>query len=150
MRSAPSVRYPVGRSAFFGRLLVLAGGLGLVAVALCAVAGGPASGMLMALGWGLWLVTALRSWRRQLQGSLGWQASAVTPEGLPAAGVWSWSSAAYQEGVTLKRVERVYDFQKAVLLRLHNPDGARSWVWVERRSDPGRWDDLRRALWAHG
>ena len=69
------------------------------------------------------------------------------PQG--SSGVWSWASEAYREGVELKRVERVYDLQRAMLLRLHNPDGARTWIWVERLAEPSRWLDLRRALLAH-
>ena len=41
------------------------------------------------------------------------------------------------------------DLQRAMLLRLHNPDGARTWIWVERLAEPSRWLDLRRALLAH-
>lgn len=66
-----------------------------------------------------------------------------------SGGEWVWSSAAYLEGVTLRRVERVYDLQAWMLLRLHNPDGARIWAWVERSADLRCWDDLRRALVAH-
>jgi hypothetical protein len=152
MRTAPSVRYPVGRSVFWGGLLGVLSALGLVAVVLGARYGGVESGATVGAVWILWLVGAVLAWRRQPQGSLHWQPPAgvaVPDPGLPGAGGWSWSSAAYREGVSLLRVERVYDFQITVLLRLHNPDGATSWAWVERRADPARWSDLRRALWAH-
>lgn len=152
MHSAPSVTYPVGRSVFLARLSFGIAGLGLLAVALCVVYGAWSPAALLGLAWCGWAVVAWRSWTRQAQGHLVWRASgdqrrdADSPAG---GGAWSWSSAAYQEGVGLRRVERVYDLQVWVLLCLHNPDGARTWVWAERRSDPLRWDDLRRALCAH-
>jgi hypothetical protein len=104
------------------------------------------------LAWVVWGIAVARSWKRQPQGRLTWTPSkehSVDPARRPAVGSWSWFSAAYLGGVALHRVERVYDLQAWMLLRLHNPDGARIWVWVERGSDPARWDDLRRALWAH-
>lgn len=152
MRSAPSVRYPVGRSLFCGSLLIATGVLGLVAVLLGWHHGGGASGGMVAVVWLLWLTGSVAAWRRQPQGVLLWRPpgdpGALDKDALPDDG-WFWSSAAYREGVALRRVERVYDFQAAMLLRLYNPDGASSWAWVERRSDPPRWSDLRRALWAH-
>jgi hypothetical protein len=149
MRSAPSVRYPVGRSAFYGFLLAVLCLVGMLAVVLAAVWDGPMSGSGLGVAWLLWSAGASWAWVRQPQGKLTWDASAVPSVGEPSRGAWSWSSLAYQEGVELSRVERVYDFQVAVLVRLYNPDGAQSWVWVERHTDPGHWDDLRRALWAH-
>lgn len=153
MRSAPSVSYPVGRSVLLSRLLWLLGFLGLVAVSLGALYGTAFGALVSAVAWAAWggLMTVV--WRRQPQGRLAWAASrqphAVDPLRPAQAGNWSWFSSAYLEGVVLQRVERVHDLQAWMLLRLHNPDGARTWVWVERRSDPVRWDDLRRALWSH-
>ena len=150
MRSAPSVTYPVGRSVLFSRLLCWVGFLTLAAVTAGAVYG---SGALAgAVAWVVWVILVVLAWRRQPQGRLAWTASRqprADPLQPAQAGHWSWSSSAYLEGVLLQRVERVHDLQAWMLLRLHNPDGARTWVWVERRSDPDRWDDLRRALWAH-
>lgn len=152
MRSAPSVRYPVGRSFFWLGLLVSTGALGLVAVLMGWHYGGSFSAGVAALAWSFWVTGSVVAWRRQPQGMLLWRPpgnSEVVDGDSPPGEGWSWSSAAYREGVALRRVERVYDFQKAVLLRLYNPDGASSWAWVERRSDPARWGDLRRAMWAH-
>jgi hypothetical protein len=153
MRSAPSVTYPVGRSVLLMRLLLVVGVLCMAASVLAfsfglgwwALAGG--------LAWVVWVMTVTRAWQRQPQGRLAWEPStvrAVDPALRTVAGHWSWFSAAYLGGVVLQRVERVHDLQAWMLLRLHNPDGARTWVWVERGSDPDRWDDLRRALWLHG
>lgn len=106
--------------------------------------------MVCGVVWCGWLLGAVRAWRRMPRGRLAWQPDRVqaeAPQGLP--GIWLWASEAYQEGVALKKVERVYDLQRAMLLRLHNPDGACIWIWVERLADPARWLDLRRALLAH-
>jgi len=154
MRSAPSVTYPVGRSAFLGALLLGAGVAGLVALVLGLTYRSQAqAGWLMAMGvWVLWVVMAVLAWRRQPGGCLSWKAAQGRAGGVPSEaspGQWVWSSAAYLEGVTLKRVERVYDLQAWMLLRLHNPDGARTWAWAERSQDTRRWCDLRRALMAH-
>jgi hypothetical protein len=138
MHSAPSVSYPVGRSVVLAGLLAAAAALGMVAVfagvAYLSWAGAATAG----LAWCGWVASSLWAWGRQPHGQLSWR-----------AGTWSWVSEAYREGVGLLRVERVYDLQGAILLRLHNADGARTWVWVERRGDPARWHDLRRALIAH-
>ncbi|MGM9427984.1 hypothetical protein [Hydrogenophaga sp. MI9] len=154
MRSAPSVTYPVGRSAFLAALLAGAGVAGLVALVLGLTYRSQASpGWWVATGaWTLWVVIAGFAWRRQPGGCLSWKAAQGRSGGVPSEvshGDWVWSSAAYLEGVTLKRVERVYDLQAWMLLRLHNPDGARLWAWVERSQDVRRWGDLRRALIAH-
>ena len=151
MHSAPSVTFPVGRSAFLGGLLAGSGVLGMLAVfadmVCCRGAGAASAGLL----WCGWAATGVWAWTRQPQGRLSWRAgdSRTLETGARAAGHWSWVSGAYREGVALLRVERVYDLQGVMLLRLHNADGARTWVWVERRSDPARWQDLRRALVAH-
>lgn len=154
MRSAPSVTYPVGRSVFLGVLLVVSGAVGLAGLLLGLFYRTQASSGWPVLvgGWTLWAAVALLAWRRQAGGQLSWNPSHrrsgdQSPEA--TAGEWVWSSAAYLEGVTLQRVERVYDLQAWMLLRLHNPDGARIWAWVERSRDVRRWDDLRRALVAH-
>lgn len=140
MRNAPSVSYLVGRSAFLGGLTVGVGVLGMTAVVLVITYGNLSAGLLL---FPVWLVWALAAWRmrsRQVHGRLTWSAKESE---------WSWSSAAYLHGVGLSRVERVYDLQAWILLRLHNPDGARIWVWAERQRDPVHWDALRRALRAH-
>jgi hypothetical protein len=151
MRNAPSVTYPVGRCAFYAWLLIAAGGVGLMVVtssALLVPWWGAAFGMLLWLSWG---VGAAVSWRHSPEGRLQWDASATPVDDLlKREGAWLWHSTAYQDGVTLQRVERVQDLQRWMLLRLHNPDGARTWAWVGRASDPKRWDDLRRAVVAHG
>ncbi len=49
----------------------------------------------------------------------------------------------------LDRVEWVLDAQTSLLLRLYPRAERTRWVWLESRRDPGRWDDVRRALTNH-
>lgn len=150
MRNAPSVMYPVGRSVFCARLMWGAAGLGLLGVLMGLIYGSWRSAMVCGVVWCLWLSMMTWSWQRMPRGRLAWQSDRMPTDALKEVpGIWSWASEAYQEGVELKRVERVYDLQRAMLLRLHNPDGARIWIWVERLAEPARWLDLRRALLAH-
>ncbi|UJW81611.1 hypothetical protein [Hydrogenophaga sp. SL48] len=151
MRSAPSVMYPVGRCSFYAGLLLASGSMGLLVVAWGARMGPSWSVAFGVLLWMLWGAIAVVSWRHSPVGRLQWDALAAPVDDLLAReGAWLWHSTAYQDGVVLLRVEPVQDFQRWMLLRLHNPEGARTWVWVARASDPQRWDDLRRAVVAHG
>ena len=150
MRSAPSVTYPVGRCAFYALLLITTGCLclSLLAGSLSVVPWW--SAVFGSLLWLMWGAVAAVSWRHSPVGRLQWDAKATTVDDLlKRDGAWFWHSTAYQDGVALLRVERVQDLQRWMLLRLHNPDGARTWVWVARASDPQRWDALRRAVVAH-
>lgn len=153
MRNAPSVRYPVGRCVLYGWWLLGLGALGLLALAggwwvsgTTAEAGGLMTGVVL---WLLWMGFAIWSWQRTPDGLLRWDALADSAAGPSLAGAWVWHSEAYKDGVTLRRVDAVLDLQDRVLLRLHNPDAASSWAWVERARDPLRWNEFRRALMAH-
>lgn len=154
MRNAPSVRYPVGRCALYARWLLFLGALGLMALAGgWWVSGNTAKpGVVLLAGgvlWLFWIGFALWSWQRTPVGLLQWDAQADSATERNLAGAWSWRSEAYQDGVTLLRVEAMLDLQTHMLLRLHNPDAASSWAWVERSRDPLRWNEIRRALIAH-
>ena len=155
MRSAPSVMYPVGRSAFFAQALLSLAGLGVLVLGflLVSMADSVARTRVVPVGVGLWLLWscfAVWSWRRSPIGRLQWDALASTADGDSKPGAWRWHSDAYQDGALMQRVEPMLDLQTRMLLRLRNRDAATSWVWVEQHRDPARWDDLRRAVKAHG
>ena len=61
---------------------------------------------------------------------------------------WQWQSAGYQSPTTLDAPQAVLDLQNLLLVRMHNRAGAPWWVWADAGSDPVRWLDLRRALYA--
>jgi toxin CptA len=137
MHAAPSVSYPVGRSAFAGALYLLLAGAGLAAA--CAWTWqSHAPGWRQALGFALVLAAsavAAAHWLRSPRGRLHW-----------AGGGWSWE----EEGATgtPTRVELALDLQSRMLLRLAGEAGGSRWSWVERASDPSHWDALRRAVYS--
>ena len=148
MQGAPSVSYPVGRSAFCARLYGIAGLVALLAVGMLTMQARMWVTVIGALAWLLWGLLAWRAWRAQPTGRLCWEAAPRrhAPGDETTAGRWVWFSGAYREGVGLQGVQRVYDLQRRMLVRWHNPDGRVFWAWVEQAADPSRWDDLRRAL----
>jgi toxin CptA len=46
------------------------------------------------------------------------------------------------------RAQIALDLQFLMLLWLKAPDARAQWLWVERRADPTRWADLRRAVYS--
>ncbi len=153
MHNAPSVTYPVGRCAVHGAVLAGLSGLGLLALAWLA-AGWPAARAVWLWGGGLvwlsWSALALLVWWRSPGGQLQWDARAAPAAAMPGAraGGWRWHGIG-DVAPDLERVEWVLDAQKVLLLRLHPRAMRARWVWLEARRDPGRWDDLRRALTTH-
>lgn len=132
MRSAPSVSYPVGRCAFSAALrlaLWLAGAavLGLwVATEQVEAARMAAAAVALAAcgGWAAW------SWRREPQGTLAWDGAR-----------WTFSR---QSGEEHGSVRPALDLQSVLLVRWESQ--APGWLWLDRRSAPGHWDALRRAV----
>jgi hypothetical protein len=163
MRKAPSVVYPVGPCFFYAAWLVALGVLGLVvwlwwSWSVVSGASSPRRVVAVALGavlWLAWAVFAWRSWVHAPVGYLQWAASAASSHGLPRTGLWRWHRQVpgqdhhnphLSHGAPLQQVQCVLDLQSRLLLRVRNPDGVHRWLWLERRSDPTRWMDLRRAL----
>jgi toxin CptA len=136
MHSAPSVSYPVGRSAFAGRLLAGLAALGLAAAAAWTVQSS-SFGWRAALAWVLALACAgfaLRAWWRSPVGVLHWDGNA-----------WHWQDDA---GLAPGRLECALDLQARMLLRWQGETGAVRWPWVERKAAPSHWDALRRAVYS--
>ena len=159
MHSAPSVEYPVGRSAFERRIeaaLALAWLLMQAAWA-WALAGGPLPGAWWFSGLlGLLACLALR-WRARapVVGRLCWEraprAVARSDPSNPSdqarqPGRWVWRSAAYRHGTELAELRWSLDLQCHVLLHARNAAGLGWWIWLSRDSAPGNWDALRAAL----
>jgi len=134
MHSPPAVSFPVRPSRDANRLLFMLWGLG------AACAGGAmlqldaraallASSVLCA-GMGCWYFT-----RRVAPGVLTFDGQhwwlSGQPRTLPAG-----------------RAQIALDLQFLMLLRLKAPYARAQWLWVERRADPTRWADLRRAVYS--
>ncbi len=153
MRNAPSVTYPVGRCAVHGAVLACLSALGLLALALLKVFWMTVSLERLGIGglvWLLWVALALRTWWRTPEGQLQWDARAadVATALVGRAGGWRWLGSDVS-ATDLDRVEWVLDAQATLLLRVYPRTESARWVWLEARRDPGRWDDLRRALTNH-
>jgi hypothetical protein len=132
MHAAPSVSYPVGRSAFAGRLHALAALLGLaVAVLWCLQS--PEITWRHALVLATVLVAsafAWHGWRGSPCGTLRWNGAA-----------WYWDEDAGQPEIAL-------DLQSRMLVRFHLETRGVRWLWVEREAKSADWDALRRAVYS--
>ena len=136
MHAAPSVTYPVGRSAFAAQVLAGAALAGLAAA--CAWAW-----QSDAFGWRQGLAfaaltacsaLAAATWRRTPAGVLCWDGLAWTSEEGGAVGSG--------------RPEVALDLQSRLLLRWSADGAPTRWYWVERLSAPAHWEALRRAVYS--
>ena len=157
MQSAPSVVYPVGHSAFYRRILLVAGSV-VGALILMGWWGmwleAPRNTRhgLWALGLALWGVWFARVWRQRAVisgGALHWDASAAPANlgNLPGAWFWRWADS--RRAPVPAKVVLVLDWQRRVLVRTEGLHPSVRWLWLERSACSPRWDDLRRALTAH-
>ncbi len=137
--NAPSVVYPVQRSSTLGSWLLAVWGLGLCILALWTLSstawGWRASvAAVVAAGTGL---AALMSWRASRCGQLAWDGQS-----------WHWDSLTRLCSSEQSKLSVVVDAQFALLLLFEAVSGTRHWLWVERKSQPERWMDLRRAVYS--
>jgi hypothetical protein len=146
MRHAPSVMYPVGRSAFWGALLLLVGlWLALVlALARDGLAWWQCLGLGLAVA--LWWLMAARDARHQPQGWLQFSASPLPHE--PDDAGWAWLREPGGDAVPLQRLRMVLDLQQRLLLQASGGEGAPRWIWLEAARAPADWLALRRAVQA--
>jgi toxin CptA len=136
MHAAPSVTYPVGRSAFAGALWGALATLGLAAALTW-------SWQAEAFGWrhGLAFATVLASaslglaaWLRSPVGDLRWDGRG-----------WSWRQGAAAES---GQAELALDLQQRLLVHWRAESGRARWLWVEQESASADWDALRRAVYS--
>ena len=136
MHAAPSVSYPVGRSAFAGRMLALAAALGLAVVVGWCLQSADINGR-HALALSAVLVAggiAARSWLASARGTLRWDGAG-----------WQWEEGA---DAVAGQVEIALDLQSRMLVRFHGDAGAVRWLWVEREAKNADWAALRRAVYS--
>jgi len=136
MHDAPSVTCPVGRS-LWAALITAALWLAGAAVACLWSVQPQTAWWHLALAWSAVAAGACIggwSWWRAAPGVLAWDGVA-----------WTWT----QRGgaAAAGQVRPALDLQHALLVRWHDGE-ARRWFWLERRRGPGRWDDLRRAVYS--
>jgi phage shock protein PspC (stress-responsive transcriptional regulator) len=136
MHDAPPVNYLIGRSRFQGSLVGLTFLGGVMAGIAWHFQANPDH-------WREWFfatalvavcVVAWCAWRLTPSGELRWDGE-----------LWCWTSA----GVSRFGVLAIHlDLQSLMVLSLRTDDGFRVWLWPERRNDPARWSDLRRAVFS--
>jgi toxin CptA len=135
MHSAPSVSYPVGRSAFAAWLYGALSSLGALAFLAWTLQSPP--GWRQAIALVAVLASAgfaLHAWRRSPVGVLLWDGMA-----------WSWEE---NQVVASGHPEIALDLQSRLLLRWGPESGRVRWLWLERASDASHWDALRRAVYS--
>ena len=136
MYSAPAVSYPVGRSHFYGQLLVGALVLGCCSLALWIMQSDACVFRHLAVA-ALWLgsaTVAVVAWLRSPHGLLTWDGQN-----------WTWTCRDVSREVV---VSVTLDSQSTLLLHLRVTGASDGWVWLERRIAPTRWLPLRRAVFA--
>ncbi len=136
MHSAPAVSYPVGRSRAADRLLFVLWAMG----AACA---GAAVLQLDALG----ARAALLAASVLLAGGAAWRFGQDAAFGELRFDGQCWSLSG-PRALHAARVEVGVDLQFLLLVRLTQPEHPRRWLWLERRANPARWHDLRRAVYS--
>lgn len=149
MRCAPSVIYPVGRSSFYGVVLVILGAGSLILL----LAWGWESRLLvqwpwwMALfAWASWAGWSIRAWRSSPEGELEWDALVAPPAGAATSGSWLWYRAGLSAPPTDCQVRVMADWYQGMVLKVSPRGGPSLWVWAEQRRDEPGWPDFRRAL----
>ena len=143
--NAPPVSYPAGRCVLDGWVLLCLCLLLLGTLAAAAAQGADprehaSAARFLALGLGGWAVLATWAgwhWQRSAAGQLLWR-----------EGQWQWCPEGRSQVLPVAAVRLALDGQGVLLLRLEGERSLPRWLWLERRRDAARWDDLRRAVWA--
>ena len=137
MHSAPAVSFPAGRSRDAGRLLLGLWALGAACAGLAIfqidATGGRAALLVLSV-----LCASGACWR------LGQRAA----PGVLRFDGQHWSLSGPRYALLSARVQVGLDLQFLMLVRLTSAEGVCLWHWLERRADPARWLDLRRAVYS--
>ena len=136
VNSAPAVRYPVGRSSFQGRFLLVSGVVGLMIGGLwihtVAAIGG--AQLVYFVGFSVVLAMAGYAWRHTDTGFLAWGGES-----------WVWTTGSLS---TTGSMVIHFDIQSLMVATLTDEQGRSVWLWLEQTSDPVCWRALRRAIYA--
>ena len=140
MHAAPSVNYPVGRSAFalaLAAVLIGLGALAAVAWTLQAAEAGWRQALAFAAVAGCGSA-ALAAWWRSPAGMLRWDGAG-----------WGWLDGGEEGGEPRPgHPEIALDLQNRLLLRWKPEEGRVRWLWLEQAGSPAHWDALRRAVYS--
>jgi len=144
MHSAPSVNYPVGRSRWVARALILTWVAGAAAAVFWRR---QVDSNLGADDWRQWVLVAglivaalgvRAALRAQPVGQLRWDGQYWLLQDANERGA--------EHGLAQASVH--FDIQSLMLIRLAPADSPVQWLWAERYRAPDRWRALRRALYS--
>ena len=139
MHAAPSVNYPVGRSAFALALSGVLAALGALAAAAWTLQSAQA-GWRQALAFAAVAAcgtAALVAWWRSPAGTLHWDGAG-----------WSWEDGQGGGVPHPGHPEIALDLQNRLVLRWQEEAGRVRWLWLERARAPAHWEALRRAVYS--
>ena len=134
----PFVRYPARRSAILGGVLAGMAALNAVVLAAWALDSAVRTPFHVGIALLVWLLGALCAWHfwaHSPVGELVWSGQS-----------WSMESSLAMQAVPALEVH--LDLQAFLWLRLQRSGLRPQWVWLERRTAPERWLDLRRAVYS--
>ena len=135
------MRYPVVRSLWLAGALALYCVAGAIALLAWVLLGAGSQLVWIAASGALWLACSLLAvwfWRSAPCGTLLWSGTDWTLES-------PQGNALCAPGTDL---QVHLDLQQRLWLRLQPESTPASWLWLERRSQPLLWDDLRRAVYS--
>ncbi|NMM77089.1 hypothetical protein B2J86_05990 [Acidovorax sp. SRB_14] len=139
---APAVRYPVARGVWLGWALVAYATAGFLALLAWALWGAGTRNAMVGAAGVLWLgccALALHFWCSWRPATLAWNGS-------------HWSLEAPAGAIASPATIQVHlDLQRCLWVRLQPvlPHPVRAhWLWLEQRSAPEHWGELRRAVYS--
>ena len=141
-RRAPAVLYPVRRSVALGAALVVLLLAGAAVLWAWLAEGAMLSWVSVCTAAGVWLVAAagvVHFWRQQFVGALRWDGQGWVLEGDGPEKIFRALSAP---------PEVLLDLQAHLWVCVSPWGHHRTWLWLERASQPERWLDMRRAVYS--
>lgn len=141
-RRAPAVLYPLRRSLVLGAVLMGLLFAGAAVLWAWLAQGATLSWVPVSTAGGLWLVAAagaVHFWRQQFVGSLRWDGQGWALERDGPEKIFRALSAP---------PEVLLDLQAHLWVCVSPWGHHRTWLWLERASQPERWLDMRRAVYS--
>jgi hypothetical protein len=141
-RRAPAVLYPVRRSMALGVALVVLLTAGAAVLWAWLAEGATLSWVPVCTAGGVWLMAAtgaVHFWRQQFVGSLRWDGQGWVLESDGPEKIFRALSA---------QPEVLLDLQAHLWVCVSPWGHHRTWLWLERASQPERWLDMRRAVYS--
>lgn len=133
MHGAPAVSYPVGKSRWHLRAIIVLGSCGCVASFLFIQSQARAQWWALTLAClTLAVALALVAWRNTRPSLLRWDGQC-----------WHWSGFV---DASPCGVDVLLDLQKVILIRLSNACAQHTWLWLDSEAANTQWIALRRAV----